>query len=487
MEAVMLQLRHLRVAVPLTGLALIVTACSSAGTSSDSKANANSAGAASGWTVEAEPDAKGAAVVNAINTATKTVDIPIYSIISSSGEDASFTSYLTAAKARGVNIRVMMNGGYGHASPTVAQAYLAKLKAAPGAGTVGVNYSSNNFSITHQKSIITDAADATGKPLSSDALPSTARLVVSTGNFSAGYPVSNPGPWYGARDFEMTSTNPADIALAEQTFVSDFSCAPVNVIQPPNEQATDRLIWSNGTTGPQANSSLQTPADNYPASYGFYPQDATYPSIKGNVRQMQADLINSAQSGDTLKIYNEEFTDPNSIALLLSAIGRGVKVQVTMTASTPSTPTKANATWDNQLKVAKAGGEVHLYTNGAPDTLYIHAKSIILVPNGATSATAAYAGSTNLGAGSMNFNRELGVNFNTSTGDEAALNSLNNTFNEDWSRTQNVTVWNSSSQPVPPTVALKDRIPTAATTPPAGLQDTPPAKCGSVAATAAKK
>ena len=87
----------------------------------------------------------------------------------------------------------------------------------------------------------------------------------------------------------------------------------------------------------------------------------------------------------------------------------------------------------------------------------------------------------------MNFNRELGVNFNTSTGDEAALNSLNNTFNEDWSRTQNVTVWNSSSQPVPPTVALKDRIPTAATTPPAGLQDTPPAKCGSVAATAAKK
>lgn len=482
----MLQARHLRFAIPLTGLALLVTACSSAGTSSDSKANANSAGAASGWTVEAEPDGKGAAVVNAISTATKSVDIPIYSIVSSSGEDATFTSYLTAAKARGVNIRVMMNSGYGHASPTVTAAYLAKLQAAPGTGTVGVNYSSNNFSITHQKSVITDAADASGKPLSSDNLPATARLVVSTGNFSAGYPVSNPGPWYGARDFEMTSTNPADIALAEQTFVSDFSCAPVNVIQPANEQATDRLIWSNGTTGPQANPSLQTPADNYPASYGFYPQDATYPSIKGNVRQMQADLINSAKSGDTLKIYNEEFTDTSSINLLLSAISRGVKVQVTMTATTPSTPTKANATWDNQLKVAKAGGEIHLYTNGAPNTLYIHAKSIILVPNGATAATAAYAGSTNLGAGSMNFNRELGVNFNTSTGDEAALNSLNNTFNDDWSRTQNVTVWNSSAQPLPPTTALKDRVPTAVA-PLSAVADTPPAKCGSVAAAAAAK
>ena len=66
----MLQARHLRFAIPLTGLALLVTACSSAGTSSDSKANANSAGAASGWTVEAEPDGKGAAVVNAISTAT---------------------------------------------------------------------------------------------------------------------------------------------------------------------------------------------------------------------------------------------------------------------------------------------------------------------------------------------------------------------------------------------------------------------------------
>ena len=87
-------------------------------------------------------------------------------------------------------------------------------------------------------------------------------------NSALRYPVSNPAPWYSARDFEMTSTNPADIALAEQTFVSDFSYAPVNVIQPANEQATDRLIWSNGTTGPQANPSLQThlPTTTQPAT-----------------------------------------------------------------------------------------------------------------------------------------------------------------------------------------------------------------------------
>ena len=96
-----------------------------------------------------------------------------------------------------------------------------------------------------------------------------------------------------------------------------------------------------------------------------------------------------------------------------------------------------------------------------------------------------YAGSTNLGAGSMNFNRELGVNFNTSTGDEAALNSLNNTFNDDWSRTQNVTVWNSSAQPLPPTTALEGSGPDSCGT--AAVADTPPAKCGSVAAAAAAK
>ena len=114
------------------------------------------------------------------------------------------------------------------------------------------------------------------------------------------------------------------------------------------------------------------------------------------------------------------------------------------------------------LKVAKADGEIHLYTNGATP-LYIHAEVIISRCRMARLLRRHYAGIDKPGCGLDELQPRAQVNFNTSTGDEAALNSLNNTFNDDWSRTQNVTVWNSSAQPLPPTTALKDRVPTAGT------------------------
>ncbi|MEI6622284.1 MAG: phospholipase D-like domain-containing protein [Actinomycetes bacterium] len=155
----------------------------------------------------------------------------------------------------------MMNGGYGAYVPG-AQSFTKALQAAPGTGSAKVNWSSNNFSITHQKSVIIDAADASGAPLAANALPTaTAQLVISTGNFN-GYQGAH---FYAARDYAMVTKDPKLIATVESAFSSDFGCAGSTVINPANLTVADRLVWSNGTTGANVG---QT---------GSYPPGADYP------------------------------------------------------------------------------------------------------------------------------------------------------------------------------------------------------------------
>ncbi|MEI6622285.1 MAG: hypothetical protein WCP28_10300, partial [Actinomycetes bacterium] len=90
------------IAVPIaTGttvllLAATMSACSGTTTSTVSK-EATSAGT---FQIFAEPDDKGAAVLNAINSAKVSIDIPIYDI----GGDPNFDGALAAAKQRGVNV-----------------------------------------------------------------------------------------------------------------------------------------------------------------------------------------------------------------------------------------------------------------------------------------------------------------------------------------------------------------------------------------------
>lgn len=468
--------RLLKFTLPAASAVLLTAGCSAV-TTDAVDTNGAARTTSTGWTVQAQPDGRGAAVLGAIANATTSVDIPIYSITTSgkapyigNWEDPLMTNALLAAKQRGVNIRIIVNGGFGRAQPDQLTEYVTRLSAGPGSGKVTMNYSSNNFSITHQKSIITDAADAKGQALAAGSLPPTAQLVVSTGNFDYFNSADQADPdmhFYDPRDFEMSTSDPAAITETEQTFVSDFTCAGTSVIQPNGLQASDRLIWSNGTTGPVGVNDTAPAPGVYPGLdpgyWGFPATGVLNPkaAVEGNVRSMQKALIESANPGDTLKIYNEEFSDPESLAMLNKAAADGVNVQVTMTAGSPPSATKpASTTWTGQVNLAKAGGVVHLYSNKA-GVLYVHAKAIILVPKGSTVATKAYSGSTNLAGGSMDLNRELGVNFDVTTGDAAALEVLNSTFDEDFAQTKDVTVWDKSGQPLPP--ASSEALPPTAT------------------------
>lgn len=425
------------------GGVLALAACSTA--TSDSETNqsqSSSNGSNSGYTIVAEPDDQGKAVLSAIAGAQTSIDIPIYTI----GGDPQFDGALAAAKARGVNVRVMMNGGHGAYVPG-AKSFAQTLNAAPGPGTSQVNWSSNNFAITHQKSVIIDAADKSGAPLSSGSLPPSARVVVSTGNFS-GYQVPK-GPFqkfYYARDYEMTTADPTTIATIESAFASDFSCAPRTTINPDGITASDPLGWSNGTTG--ANSA--DAAGQYPSLAEGYPYPSELgPNAKsqGNARPIQEALINSAKPGDVLRVTNEEMSDKNIIAALTQAAQSGVDVRIIMTAPPKVAYGKPNAQYTNLQGLANAGATIHLFTKNDFDStqLYIHSKTITV------NDTAGYAGSQNFSQTSLDFNRELGVQFNSSNSPQA-VSFLNSTFDTDWavSNPAQVTVWTKGSTPDPP-------------------------------------
>ncbi len=418
----MLKSRTVVIVSVTTILGLGVASC--AGTSdsivNESNGGTNSGGGAA-FTIVAQPDDKGQAVLNAIASAKVSIDIPIYTI----GGDPTFDAALATAKSNGVNVRIMMNGGYG-SNPAVATVYSNTLTAAPGAGSVKVNWSSNNFSITHQKSVIVDAVDAQGIPLASGSLPKSASVVISTGNFSGS--VQYKETFYQARDYEMTTSDPSTIATIENVFSSDFSCAGSKTIDPGGIAASDQLQWSNGTTGSATGLDGQYPAlGNYPAPSGL-PSGAI---DQGNVKAAYLALIASAKEGDVLRVTNEEMADPDIITALTAASASKVTVRVVMTM--PNTKTASGLAAIAALKGIAAAGpnsSVHLFAN-ASGVLYIHSKFVSL--NG----TQAIVGSQNFSQTSLQYNRELGVQLGSA--DAAAIAVLTSTFDTDYAVTANVT------------------------------------------------
>ena len=166
--------------------------------------------------------AKGQALLDAINSATKSVDIVIYQIGS-----PDINSALVNAMKRNVKVRVVIDSGSagnvtkGKAFVTAMNAAIAAASANPALFTA--NWSSDNFNFTHQKSVMIDAVDSNGATLASGSMPSTAKLLISTGNFLPN--VNPPEPFYGARDFYVTTPNQDLINRASLIFTSDFSCA----------------------------------------------------------------------------------------------------------------------------------------------------------------------------------------------------------------------------------------------------------------------
>lgn len=155
------------------------------------------------------------------------------------------------------------------------------------------------------------------------------------------------------RDFAVLDTQSADVRAIEQVFDADFRHAKSPVVR-----GTD-LVWSPGSE----------------------------PAL--------LHLIENARS--QLLVENEEMALRVVTAALAAAAHRGVRVTVVMT---------AQPDWATGFDTLSAAGvRVRTYAPDAP--LYIHAKAVVADPG--TSHAAAFVGSENFSAASLDRNRELGI------------------------------------------------------------------------------
>ncbi|MFZ4518819.1 MAG: phospholipase D-like domain-containing protein [Microthrixaceae bacterium] len=457
--------------LPFVAVALLVPACSSSENSSSTTAStpASTGGGgtrattegAQGVTIAVQPDDQGRTLLDAIGRATTSVSITVYEI-----DAPQINQALVDAVRRGVDVRLVLNGQWwGGTSTKYAydlQSVLASAAAQPGAGTVDVHWSSNNFQITHQKTVLVDALDGSGKVIDPGDLPPTAVAMVLTGNLNAyGYqsyqPASSceaPCNFWSARDFYMAVTDTTMVNEIATVFASDFACDGRTVTNGLRDTEL-ALTWSNGSTGVQRGDDPgEYPADG---KYPYFPDEPAQPAPdgpdpgpgtdQGNVRARMLQVINGAT--ERLDVVNEEMADPQTVDALAAAsqrLGAG-KVRVVMTGAVNAQNSYAAAY--NQL--VAAGAVVHLFPN-SNDVLYIHAKAI--VADGAT----AYVGSTNISSPSMNFNRELGLLF---TDQPDVLAPVLSTFEKDFADPVAVP-W--TPQPLPTTTTTATS--TTTTTPP---------------------
>jgi cardiolipin synthase len=141
-----------------------------------------------------------------------------------------------------------------------------------------------------------------------------------------------------------------------------------------------------------------------------------------NSRSMLTGLIDGATK--TLAIEAEIMHDVEIAQHLATAAKRGVAVQIILPKKADSSETGEQAQDAEELALLKEGGvPVHESTG-----LYMHAKIII------ADGQKAYVGSINFSRSSMENNRELGM----LVADTAVLNVLQQTFKEDWGRSQSI-------------------------------------------------
>ena len=166
---------------------------------------------AAGLQLITEPQAGNAPFLALIAGARHTVTLTMYEF-----EDPAIEHALAAAAARGVNVRVLLNGGYynehDHTNEP-AYSYLADHR-------VRVRYSPTYFALTHQKTLTVDGEVA----------------VIMTLNFDGSYATT--------RDYAVIDRQPADVHAILATFNADYADRQTN----PSDGTGD-LVWSPGAAG----------------------------------------------------------------------------------------------------------------------------------------------------------------------------------------------------------------------------------------------
>ncbi|MBI5032740.1 MAG: hypothetical protein HZB51_19625 [Chloroflexi bacterium] len=151
-----------------------------------------------------EPDAGNLPIINAIKSAKKSIRMTMYLLTEYDTMNA-----LKAARARGVDVRVMLEDQPYGSGPGNAQA-MADLKAAK----ITVTVSNPKYRLTHQKTLIVD--DRVAYIL-------TFNLTHSAMTFN--------------REYGIIDTNPADVAEIISVFEADWERKPPTVSNP-------NLVWS---------------------------------------------------------------------------------------------------------------------------------------------------------------------------------------------------------------------------------------------------
>jgi len=162
---------------------------------------------ASGHTLIVEPDDGRTLVLQAINTATKSIDLTIYELT-----DAQIMSALEAAQARKVTVRVLYNW-YSFSARMQQTDITPAIQKLTQAG-LQCKEAPSTFEVTHEKAVVIDGATA----------------IVMSFNLVADY-------FGSTRDFGIITTVPAEVAEIDAVFQADWSGAAITV-------TVSSLLWS---------------------------------------------------------------------------------------------------------------------------------------------------------------------------------------------------------------------------------------------------
>ena len=157
-----------------------------------------------------EPDQGIAPITTLISAASTSVDMVMYQL-----EDAKIEQALADDAARGVSVRVLLNGGYYGKKESADNDQAYQFLSQHG---VPVHWTPSYFALTHEKSIVIDGRE----------------VIVMTLNLTPQYYASG-------REFALVDRDRADVSAAEAAFSDDWDTRSASA---PNG---DSLIWSPGS------------------------------------------------------------------------------------------------------------------------------------------------------------------------------------------------------------------------------------------------
>jgi phosphatidylserine/phosphatidylglycerophosphate/cardiolipin synthase-like enzyme len=151
--------------------------------------------------------------LRAVQGARSSVEVVMYEL-----SDPTLEQALANARKRGVNVRVLLSGGYYGEGSSFNKAAYRKLRETG----VAVRWSPSRFALTHQKTLVVDDRMA---------------YIMTLNLVTKDYPTS--------RDFAVADTDKPDLSAIEKTFDADWNN---RYLKPPH--GVD-LVWSPGAFAPE--------------------------------------------------------------------------------------------------------------------------------------------------------------------------------------------------------------------------------------------